>query len=202
MMGSESGKGTRGKSGHMMGGVSANGTRRCSATAISHRPPIPPAISTRSHSLDELLDCKDDNDVDDEGVSEKENQIIDNQQSPASSIKSNNRLSKSMELLLDNDEDDCPPPDQKSKSTETLDKDSTSNSFLSLPRTATPSEKCCENEIMTVNDTAYNSDEEGDRESSATMSRQNSTSSEFQNGDRKKTFINRIGKRMKSLIKK
>lgn len=99
----------------------------------------------------------------------------------------------------------------------------------SMPRTRSPSEKFCEVETMVVVptlkvtvegklDTAYNSEEEGPRTqgqevkeeegettsttpSTASMSRQNSTTSS-EMPERKKTFINRLGKRVRSMIKK
>lgn len=104
-------------------------------------------------------------------------------------------------------------------------------SLESLPRTRSPSEKFCENETIIVDeakelpssssaaetrsvdvslndDTAYNSEEEGprmERQESTTsggaMSRQDSTTSS-EIPERKKTFINRLGKRVKSLMKK
>lgn len=253
------------------GGVSAPGGRRSSATAINHRPPLPPSISARSQSLDELLDSKEECD-DNVGVSENSIMCIDEDlvdQVSAQIGDSAARLTKSMEVLLDKDDDDCDegmidnePPvislmsdrkrSERAKSFEAYMTGSDAGqaagsspqcgSTVSLARTATPSEKFCESETITVDNSrpllesrpqrednhvespAFDARDAGplsadtlsptsDGEASSmgtvasdnAMSRQNSTtSSEFQGGgDRnRKTFMNRLGKRVKSLIKK
>lgn len=138
----------------------------------------------------------------------------------------------SLEVLLDETEEQPvkrpPRREERSKSVDNYlgEKSDQQQQFDSLPRTRSPSEKFCERETLvvdeakevpsvcvTAHDTAYNSEEEGppreDEEgdsrsttpSTAAMSRQNSTTSS-EVPERKKTFINRLGKRVRSMIKK
>lgn len=82
---------------------------------------------------------------------------------------------------------------------------------MEVPSSSSPGETQSV-DISLNDDTAYNSEEEGPRierqesttsagTTSAAMSRQNSTTSS-ELPERKKTFINRLGKRVKSLMKK
>lgn len=203
------------------------GERRVSEATINHRPPLPPSISGRSQSLDGLLDDNSTScaevDVDDEGASD----VVDGRCVGGVGLEA-----RSLEVLLDENEDQqqqqkpekvLRPPrrEERSKSVDNYLSPNSSR-FDSMPRTRSPSEKFCESETLIVDeakqktDTAYNSEEEGprvvvvgagDEESKSTspssaVSRQNSTTSSGENPERKKTFINRLGKRVRSMIKK
>lgn len=216
--------------------------RRVSEATINQRPPLPPpGISGRSQSLDGLLDdsasCA--GVEDDEGASD----VVDGL---AVGVGLKGMEARSLEVLLDENEDKKKPLDTEMKAIRPPRREERSKSvdnylgdredsvrFDSLPRTRSPSEKFCASEMLVVDeakeivivpptadlDEDYNSEEEGPRvvveepkESSeersihsttpsTAMSRQNSsTSSELP--ERKKTFINRLGKRVRSIIKK
>ncbi|GAB0093846.1 hypothetical protein DMENIID0001_090290 [Sergentomyia squamirostris] len=115
-----------------------------------------------------------------------------------------NRISRSLEDLID--ESGGKVDGSCSRSLESLQREGTESPAsepTAAQRTASPGEKCCESEMIVVDnvlrsndDTAYNSEED----KSSTSSRQGSISSDQQGS--KKTFINRLGRRMKSLIKK
>lgn len=114
-------------------------TRRSSAVGITHRPPLPPNIETRSQSLDGLLDAagkkpknviaktKNIKELADEGVSDDKIKTTDDSQTMVSPlqvsvVKSNskdsvnNRRSKSLEDLLDEHDE----VDGRSKSMESV----------------------------------------------------------------------------------
>lgn len=120
-----------------------------------------------------------------------------------------NRKSRSLEDLLDEKSERKEETEVEdvncSRSLESLLQDAPESPTIeSGQRTASPAEKFCVNETIVVDnalrsndDTAYNSEED---KSSTSSSRQGSISSDQQGS--KRTFINRLGRRMKSLIKK
>lgn len=203
------------------------GERRVSE-AIIHRPPLPPTISGRSQSLDGLLDesCVVDMN-DDEGASD----VVDGRNAIGLEARSLEVLLDENEDKEQQPPETVQRPprrEERSKSVDNYlgDQITDKKRFDSLPRTRSPSEKFCESETLVVDearqvpgekskkthDTAYNSEEEGpivqmheaDSNSSSpsrAMSRQNSTTSS-ELPERKKTFINRLGKRVRSMIKK
>ncbi|XP_055687195.1 uncharacterized protein LOC129792310 [Lutzomyia longipalpis] len=180
--------------------------------ALSRRPPLPPAISSRSQSLDGLLDMAG---CDDAGNGQKTNseraasEVTDSPQRRQRGAETDrgNRISRSLEDLLDEKPEANKGEEEDgncSRSLESLLQDTPeSPASEQAQRTASPGEKFCESETIVVDnalrsndDTAYNSEEE----KSSTSSRQGSISSDQQGS--KRTFINRLGRRMKSLIKK
>lgn len=201
--------------------------RRVSEATINHRPPLPPvpsSISGRSQSLDGLLDDNSGAGVDDEGASD----VVDGARSlevlldestnePPQVLRPPRReeRSKSVDNYLTERKmpekrfDSMPrtrSPSEQFCESETLVVDEARE----LPTV---------NVTATTHDTAYDSeeegprievpdDDEGDRQRrslsttpSTAMSRQNSTTSS-ELPERKKTFINRLGKRVRSMIKK
>ncbi|XP_059612735.1 bromodomain-containing protein 4A-like, partial [Phlebotomus argentipes] len=175
-------------------------------SALTRRPPLPPTISSRSQSLDGLLDmagCEEANG--EQSTSERAaSEVPDTAQRRARGAETDrtNRISRSLEDLLDEKPGSKPETVVEdgncSRSLESLLQDPPESP---TPASPSPGEKFCESETMVVDntlksndDTAYNSEED----KSSTSSRQGSISSE----PNKKTFINRLGRRMKSLIKK
>lgn len=194
-------------------GRDKKGERRVSETtmAVNHRPPLPrPSISGRSQSLGGLLDS-DSADGEAEGASD----VVDGRVAVGQGLET-----RSLEVLLDEGEADRvqqrpPRREERSKSVDNgLDGErerERERSFDQTPRATSEQREM-------HHDTAYNSEEEGpmgvkeakegeqEEESrsgsvSISMSRQNSTTSS-ENPERRKTFMNRLGKRMKSLMKK
>lgn len=199
-----------------LGDSKKKGERRVSEATINHRPPLPPpSISGRSQSLDGLLDDGDDDG--DEGASD----VVDGR------LKMKKGEAMSLEVLLDENETPMEQPEKVLRPPRREERSKSVDNYLgerregfdSLPRTRSPSEQFCERETLVVDeakekkahDMAYDSEEEGPRvmtvveepESGtpSSMSRQNSTTSS-ELPERKKTFINRLGKRVRSMIKK
>lgn len=238
------------------------GIRRSSAAGIMQRPPLPPAIGTRSQSLDGLLDAAapgnrsdvqnvtegasdatklppihgSDDDTIDVGVQERQNSTAN--------IPKSHRRSRSMEDLIDErEEKTCtaqPGCEDRSKSMEYLAEDETSvvvqainptvadrltfkdaSSVGSASSLNPPAvEQPCGSETITIDNTITLSDSPLPQKSGAALrnsldsadedtvsrtpslySRQDSTTSS-KDSEKKKTFLNRYVKKVKSFIKK
>lgn len=207
------------------------GERRVSETTINHRPPLPPSISGRSQSLDGLLDDKAGEDDEDEGAldvvdgpssrrtvleARSLEVLLDETEDQPKQVEVTTMTAAEVQKVKR-----PPRREERAKSVDNYLGDS-------RPRTRSPSEKFCESETLIVQDakelpsvvlseprerphsscqegTAYNSEEEGpigeQEQEQPQISRQNSTTSS-ELPERKKTFINRLGKQFKSLIKK
>lgn len=237
------------------------GVRRSSAAGIMQRPPLPPAIGTRSQSLDGLLDATvpgNRSDVENvtEGASEaklppihgSDDDTIDvgvqERQNSNANIPKSHRRSRSMEDLIDEREEKaCTPQpgcEDRSKSMEHLGEDEPSvvvqamnptladrmtlkdaisiGSASSLSPAAV--EQPCGSETITIDNTITLSDSPAPQTSGAALrssldsadedtvsrtpssySRQDSTTSS-KDSEKKKTFLNRYVKKVKSFIKK
>lgn len=191
----------------------------------SSLPPLPPnTLNTRSHSLDGLLDsdsCKSqwsNNGSKGEGLNDKNANLLasnkSNQQQLSTdskeSIRTNkNRRSKSLDDLIDEDDMLIIEDDRETQSMEHI----VSNESLASP---VPSEKMCENEVITVDnsiskresieddsgiqsDIKLQSDTSDEDAISNTISLTSSTASERKSS---KAFLNKYVKKVKSLMKK
>lgn len=206
-----------------------------SSKAYAHRignsalPPLPPnTLNNRSHSLDGLLDsttdaCKSqwsNNDSTDEGLNEitftpsnKSSQQLKTD-SNESIRTSKNRRSKSLDDLIDEDDMLLMEDDRETQSMENI----VSNESLANAASPDPSEKMCENEVITVDssmhpskgesieddsgiqsDTKLQSDTSDEDATSNTISLTSSTASERKSG---KAFFNKYVKKVKNLMKK
>ena len=199
-----------------MGG--ANGARRSSAAGLSHRPPLPPNINNRSHSLD-VLDTTDKSSNDDDNAQSKTSKHLKNSnknksehpsppeltQNKESTVKASNRRSRSLDDLLDDTENSliCVEEDDHTRSMENMPE---------LP---------CEHEVITVNNSMQMSDQENSVNDDSGIqccsfdesaenadnedSRSNSVSiasSDLKDERKPKTFLNKYVKKVKSFIKK
>lgn len=198
-------------------------------------PPLPPnTLNTRSHSLDGLLDTSTKTQWSElpkltgEGLKEKnsssESTKLDDSKE---TIKSKNRRSKSLDDLLDEDDDILllVEDERETQSMENILENSgnAESCDLFLPVSPAPSEKLCENEVITVdcsiiqqNEPTEDHDDSGiqcdtppklqsdtsslDEDAlSNTISITSSTASERKSG---KTFLNKYVKKVKNLMKK
>jgi hypothetical protein len=221
-------------------------------------PPLPPALNSRSHSLDGLLNSAVNDTLSNsmmklsgEGLNEKHNnskmkcdsndstKLNDSKELLKSKAK--NRRSKSLDDLIDEDDDDdmlLIVDDECDRETQSMENIlgsnsppitqliTASNNSLNIEPTISPvpSEKMCENEVITVNDNSllspkhdsldYEQDDSGicltpklqsdtsslDEDAiSNTISITSSTASERKSG---KTFLNKYVKKVKNLMKK
>lgn len=214
------------------GRSSPSGVRRSSAAGLTHRPPLPPNIGNRSQSLDGLLDAGGNDEMKTVagGVSETTlstltppNESADPHDSP---LQTNNRRSRSMEDLLDERDETELIDDNDSDCTRSMEhladdtvltvvinpessdnlKDIVSiGSTSSLNRNRTPSEQPCGSETITIENAVRATSpalDEDTRSTGTAYSRQDSINSKDSNGDKKKTFLNRYVKKVRSLIKK
>lgn len=188
-------------------------------------PPLPPnTLNTRSHSLDGLLDsdsCKSqwsNNASKGEGLNDINANLLasnkSNQQQlltdSKESVRTNkNRRSKSLDDLIDEDDMLIIEDDRETQSMERI----VSNESLASP---VPSEKMCENEVITVDnsiskresieddsgiqsDIKLQSDTSDEDAISNTISLTSSNASERKSG---KAFLNKYVKKVKNLMKK
>lgn len=209
-----------------------DGTRRSSAAGITHRPPLPPNIETRSQSLDRLLDAKDKcetgnnliNDAIDGALDSNfnNNQKIDTK--TLSKNKSNetittNRRSRSLDDLLDErdelDEQVNSKIDLMHEHDTDIDLASTSknnsitdDSGIDRDNSEQPRSSetlVIDNTLNIENTTDNNTDDDLSSTTTSICSRQNSTQSlpaSNESTKGKNNFINRYVKKVKSLIKK
>lgn len=198
-------------------------------------PPLPPnTLNARSHSLDGLLDSNDgcksqwsNNVSTGEGLNEKIPTLSASNKS-SQQIKSDskesirtskNRRSKSLDDLIDEDDMLIIEDDRETQSMENI----ASSESLAHAVSPVPSEKMCENEVITVDssrvheiagkresledhddsgiqsDIKLQSDTSDEDAISNTVSLTSSTASERKSG---KAFFNKYVKKVKNLIKK
>lgn len=237
------------------------GVRRSSAAGIMQRPPLPPAIGTRSHSLDGLLDAAAPGNISDaknvtEGASDanklppihgSDDDTIDvgvQERANTSNIPKSHRRSRSMEDLIDEREEKCstqqPGCEDRSRSMEHLAEDEPTMIVQAINCTVTdrlpfkdatsigsasslnPSsiEQPCGSETIVIDNTITlsecqlppvsgtalrssldSADEDSISRTPSSYSRQDSTTSS-KDSEKKKTFLNRYVKKVKSFIKK
>lgn len=198
-------------------------------------PPLPPnTLNTRSHSLDGLLDSTDgcksqwsNNNSTGEGLNEKvPSTLLQSSNKSSQQLKtdskesirtSKNRRSKSLDDLIDEDyliEDD--------RETQSMENIASSESLAQAAVSPVPSEKMCENEVITVDssmihnkrvsleddpqddsgiqsDIKLQSDTSDEDAISNTISLTSSTASERKSG---KAFLNKYVKKVRNLMKK
>lgn len=184
-------------------------------------PPLPPSINARSHSLD-LLDSSTgktqwkppgSNTV--EGLNKK----IEEESIKDAIRKSTNRRSKSLDDLLDDDQLLIVEDDRETQSMENIL--ASTESITECCASPDPSEKMCENEVMTV-DNSMSMHDDHDHDDSGIQCdtpKRTSDSSSFEDdtisntislasstaSDKKatgKTFLNKYVKKVKNLMKK
>lgn len=203
----------------------AGGVRRSSAAGLSRRPPLPTNINSRRHSLDVLASV--DNSADEECNNDSKNSKNSNKNDYQNATevtkskeiimtKATNRRSRSLDDLLDSNEDSllCADEDDHTRSLENMQSSG-----------EIPYEKPCEHEVITVDNSiqmhdsdscltsmASHNDDSGIQCSSFEEtvenvdnedSRSNTESIASIDHERKpKTFLNRYVKKVKSFIKK
>lgn len=197
-------------------------------------PPLPPnTLNTRSHSLDGLLDSTDscksqwsNNVSTGEGLNEKSTLTPNGSNKSNQQIKtdskesirtSKNRRSKSLDDLIDEDDILLIEDDRETQSLENI----ASTESLANAASPVPSEKMCENEVITVDssilhespskresieddsgiqsDIKLQSDTSDEDAISNTISLTSSTASERKSG---KAFLNKYVKKVRNLMKK
>lgn len=191
--------------------------RRGSSGGICNRPPLPPTIGTRSHSLDGLLDNTSDIEqqaTDATSVAQSSQNLIEDNNNVVRRDKSNiknsshKRKSRSLEHLID-EQQQQPQQDggDVTKSLENLDEsDNNGNHQTQIIIQKPPSEENCEkNEKPSPRQSpeGTSSTEDDVEDAQSTNSVQSSTTSKDTNDKGKnKTFINKAVKKVRSLMKK
>lgn len=181
-------------------------------------PPLPPSINARSHSLDGLLDSSTGKaqwtppGATAEGLNKEKEEEIKKE----NVRNTTNRRSKSLDDLLDDDQLLIVEDERETQSMEDIL--ASTESITECCASPDPSEKMCENEVMTVDNTMSLHDDQDDsgiqcdtpRVSDASSFEDDTISNSISlasstASDKKaagKTFINKYVKKVKNLMKK
>jgi hypothetical protein len=182
-------------------------------------PPLPPSINARSHSLDGLLDSstgKAQWTPPGTATAEGLNKEIEEECTKESVRNTTNRRSKSLDDLLDDDHLLIVEDERETQSMEDIL--ASTESIRECCASPDLSEKMCENEVMTVDNTISMDDQDDSGIQCDTPKRTSDTGSfdddtisnsisiaSSTTSDKKaagKTFLNKLGKKVKNLIKK
>jgi hypothetical protein len=170
-------------------------------------PPLPPSINARCHSLDGLLDSSNG-----AATAEGLNKKIEEESTKENVRTTTNRRSKSLDDLLDDDQLLIVEETQSME-----DILASTDSIAECCASPNPSEKLCENEVMTVDNSISMHDDQDDSGIQCDSPKRSSDTSSFDddtisqsisiassNASEKKgkTFLNKYVKKVKNLMKK